>query len=123
MYCPNCGSEASTGATHCGSCGWELSRRSGGSRSAEASDASFAERAALRAYRLSIFGLIPLAGLALGPIAVVLGILARGHGRKDPAFTAHGPAAAAVVLGAVDAATNWLGVALIAWSLFPTAAS
>jgi hypothetical protein len=100
-----------------------LSRRSGGSRSAETPDASFAERAALRAYRLSIFGLIPLAGLVLGPIAVVLGLLARGYGRKDPAFTAHGPAVAAIVLGAADAATNWLGVGLIAWSLFPAAAS
>jgi hypothetical protein len=71
---------------------------------------------------LSIFGLIPVAGLVLGPIAVVLGFLARGYGRNDPHFTAQGPALAAIVLGAVDAATNGLGVGLIALSLFPTAA-
>ena len=78
-------------------------------------------RPALRAYRLSLYGLIPPAGLVLGPAAVVLGALAARKVRGDPTFTAQGPLLASVVLGLIDALTNWAGVILMAmglWSYF-----
>jgi hypothetical protein len=78
-------------------------------------------RPALRAYRLSLYGLIPVAGLVLGPVAVVLGALAARKARSDPTFTAQGPLLASVVIGTIDALTNWAGVILMAmglWSQF-----
>jgi hypothetical protein len=70
-------------------------------------------RPALRAYRLSVFSVLPGVGLFAGPLAVVLGLRARLRGRRDPLFTARGPAVAAVVLGALTAVTNWVGFALM----------
>ena len=120
MRCPACHTANAAAARRCASCAAPLPRRRG---PAPESDAPFADRAeasnraALRAYRLVLFGLIPLAGLVLGPAAVVLGGLARRRGRADPAFTAHGPAAAAVVLGAAVTLCNWAGLVLIALGL------
>jgi hypothetical protein len=110
MRCPACNADNAADARRCASCRAPLPRR----RSAAADGAAAADRAAVRAYRLSVWGLIPLAGLVLGPAAVVLGGLARRRGRADAAFTAHGPALAAVILGAVDTLCNWAGAALLA---------
>src|SRR5436305_15062518 len=41
---------------------------------------------AARAYRVSIYGLIPPLSLVLGPLAVLLGLRARRRGRRDPTF-------------------------------------
>jgi hypothetical protein len=96
-------------------------RRAGATPTAVPTFDAESNRPAMRAYRLSIIGLIPLAGLVLGPIALVLGILAARKGRDDPGFTAHGPARGAILFGAVDAVANWAGVTLMViglWSLF-----
>jgi hypothetical protein len=127
MRCPACGAENAADAGRCAACGAALARQPR-RRQTEESNTPFAERnaasdrVALWAYRLSLLGLIPPAGLVLGPIAVVLGALARRRARGDPAFTAYGPAAAAVVLGAVVAVTNWVGVALMVLGLCSAAA-
>jgi hypothetical protein len=122
MRCPACGAENGADAGRCAACGAALARqpRRGVAEKPETPSAergAASDRAARRAYRLSLLGLIPPAGLVLGPAAVVLGELARRRARGDPAFTAHGPAAAAVVLGAVVAVTNWVGVALMVFGL------
>jgi hypothetical protein len=75
-------------------------------------------RPALRAYRLSVIGLIPPAGMVLGPIAMALGLWAARKGRADPTFTAQGPALGAVFLGALDAVTHWAGVTLMVIGLW-----
>jgi hypothetical protein len=123
MRCPACRAENAADARRCAACGAALPRRPRRGGAAEGPDApapgrgEAGNRAARRAFRLVLFGLIPVAGLVLGPAAVVLGGLARRCGRADPAFTAHGPAAAAVVLGTVVTLCNWAGVVLLVLGL------
>jgi hypothetical protein len=73
-------------------------------------------RPALRAYRISLLGLIPVLGALLGPVAVLLGALTLWRRKAQPEFTAHGPALAAVVLGSLITLTNWAGLALVVLS-------
>ena len=123
MRCPACKAENADEAAACGTCGAPLTRRPRRRGVAEESDTPFSprteasNRAALRAYRLCVLGLVPGLGLALGPLAMVLGGLARARGRTDPDFTARGPALAAVLLGGLITLTNWLGLALMGWGL------
>lgn len=124
MRCPACHAVNPRDAERCASCGKAFPRKPARKRAAseepDAETAARAEesnRAALRAYRLSLYGLIPFAGLVLGPAALVLGVAAGRKGRRDPSFSAHGPVAAAVVLGTVDALTNWAGVVLMVLGL------
>jgi hypothetical protein len=70
-------------------------------------------RAAVRAYRMSVYGLIPGFGLLLGPIAVVLGLYVRWSGRGDPSFRGQSLANAAILLGGLLTVTTWLGLALM----------
>ncbi len=125
MRCPACQAENPRDAVQCVACNAALRRRPARRRSGDddppASPAVPSNRPALRAYRLSLFGLIPIAGLVLGPAAVVLGALAARKARGEPTFTAHGPLLASVVIGTIDALTNWAGVILMAlglWSYF-----
>jgi hypothetical protein len=74
-------------------------------------------RSAVRAYRVSTIGLIPGLGLFFGPAAVVLGLVARRRGRGDPDFKGANLAAAAILLGAALALTNWLGLTLMVLGL------
>jgi hypothetical protein len=123
MRCPSCNTENAPETSRCGSCGAALgparpkgARRRGPAEETDtpcSADAEGTNRAALRAYRVAVLGLVPGLGLLLGPLAVVLGTAARRRGRSDPDFTARSHAAASVVLGALTAATNWLGVALM----------
>jgi hypothetical protein len=68
---------------------------------------------AIRAYRLTIWGLIPVAGAILGPVGAILAWQAIRRSRYEPTFTAHGPARVAVWLGVALAVTNWAGLLLI----------
>jgi hypothetical protein len=68
---------------------------------------------ALRAFRLSQWSLIPGVGLVLGPVAIVLGLVAGHRGRNDPEYTFQAPTRAALVLGGLVSVTNWLGLVLI----------
>jgi hypothetical protein len=70
-------------------------------------------RAALRAYRLCLIGIIPGPGLLLGPVALVLGGLAWYRGKGDPGFTAINSARACVWLGLAIGLTNWIGLILM----------
>jgi hypothetical protein len=70
-------------------------------------------RPAIYAYRCAVYGLVPGLGLVLGPIALVWGWLAWRSGRKDPQFTAQGPALLAILLGALLTLSQWIGAVLI----------
>jgi hypothetical protein len=119
MRCPACNAENDREAASCAACGAALPRRPRRRGIAEESDTPFGSnveepnRPALRAYRLSVWGLIPLCGLVLGPVALVLGSRARARARTDPDFTAWGPVLASIVLGALVTVTNWVGVVLM----------
>ena len=72
---------------------------------------------ARKAYYFCLYGLIPLAGLILGPLAVVFGWSAwrqekakGGRGRAWPAFTI-------VLIGTAIMVTNWAGVAMMVYGL------
>src|SRR5947209_8439390 len=103
MRCPACNAENAREAARCASCAGPLAapRRKAPRRRAvaEENDTPFGapaegtNGAALRAYRVSVLGLVPGLGLLLGPAAVVLGGLARRRGKTDPDFTAHAHAA------------------------------
>jgi hypothetical protein len=127
MRCPACNVESSSSATTCGACGAGLTSANGApgprrrrqARRVEGVDSPFAGRAegpngpALRAYRLSVLGLVPGLGLVLGPVAALLGLVAGYRARSDPDFTGRPFARAAVVLGLLTGVTNWVGLALM----------
>jgi hypothetical protein len=69
-------------------------------------------RVARLAYLVAVAGLVPGLGLVLGPVAALLGLLARRR-RFDPAFAAHGPAKAGLALGILLTLTNWGGLVLM----------
>jgi hypothetical protein len=66
---------------------------------------------AARAYRLSLWSLIPGLGLLLGPIAVVLSCVALRGTANDAA--ARNQAKVGILLGSVVSLTQWLGIALM----------
>jgi hypothetical protein len=68
---------------------------------------------AIAAYRCALYGLIPLAGLVLGPVAVALGVLGLRHPAVDAKDRTHGFASAAVILGVLELLTNGIGLTLI----------
>ena len=119
MRCANCNNDNPRESVKCGRCGAILSRRIKRRAVAEDSDTPFGghverqNRAAVWAYRVAVLGLIPGLGLALGPLAVVWGMWAQWRGRREPEFTAYGPATAAVLLGLFITLTNWLGLTLM----------
>jgi hypothetical protein len=123
MRCPACNTENAATATKCTACGTPLARKSRRRGLSEetatplSSRADAHNRAALRAYRVCVAGLIPGSGLLLGPLAVLLGLLAERRGRNEPGFTAEVQARAAVLIGALIALTNWAGLALLILAL------
>ena len=58
--------------------------------------------AALAAYYCGIFGLIPILGFLLGPIAFILGIVGFMKARKSPQAHGTGHAIIGIVLGLID---------------------
>lgn len=58
--------------------------------------------AALAAYYCGVFGLIPVLGIFLAPIAFILGIIGFAKARKDPQARGTGHAIAGIVLGIID---------------------
>lgn len=57
---------------------------------------------ALAAYYCGVFGLIPILGFLLGPVALVLGIIGLVKKKKDPRVHGTGHAIAGIVLGIID---------------------
>ena len=117
MRCKACNAENEETAKRCAACGKRLGKPRRGlaveSATPFSPEAEARGRLALRAYRLSLFGLIPFVGLVLGPLAALLGAVAHQRGKKDPSFQARAPALAAIVLGLLITVTNWFGVMLM----------
>lgn len=67
---------------------------------------------ALAAYYCGVFGLIPVAGFVLGPVALILGILGLLRVRRDPRAHGTGHAIAGIVLGLIDPVL-WVVIILI----------
>ena len=66
------------------------------------------------AYRCAIYGLIPVAGLFLGPAAIVLGFIGLLRQPTDPKKAyGIGPARAAILLGTLELITNGVGLTFI----------
>jgi hypothetical protein len=120
MRCPACGTENSAEAKRCTACGERMARRPRRREPADENDSPFGRRPtpALRAYRCAVYSLIPLAGLLLGPAAIVLAALAWRAGRRDPEARGNGYVVIALVLGAVTLLCNGLGLALMVRGLF-----
>ena len=57
---------------------------------------------ALAAYYCGVFGLIPVLGFILGPIAFILGIIGLVKKKKNPKVHGTGHAIAGIVLGMID---------------------
>jgi hypothetical protein len=119
MLCPSCETQNPDDAVKCAACGKPLpgrKRRRPSSDEPEATVDPKAEecnRAGQRAYRACVVGILPGAGLVLGPVAILLGIIAAIRGNGVPGFTAKGLAVLSVLLGAVITACQWTGVVLM----------
>jgi uncharacterized protein YqgC (DUF456 family) len=58
--------------------------------------------AALAAYYIGVFGLIPILGFVFGPLAIILGVIGLVKARKNPQAHGTGHAIAGIVLGVID---------------------
>ena len=58
------------------------------------------------AYICAIFGLIPIAGLVLGPFATLLGWIGYRRAKTDPASDGLGHSVVSIVLGVLEFLTN-----------------
>ena len=127
MDCPACHTENAASSATCTTCGRSLSangtRDNGAVRSRrsdarrrkiEASEAAAVDSpnpAAWRAYRVSLWSVVPGFGLLLGPAAMVLGLLAVRAAGDD--LSASNRSKAAVIFGAGSTLTQWLGLILL----------
>ena len=57
---------------------------------------------ALAAYYLGVFGLIPVLGFVLGPLAFIFGVVGLVKARKNPKAHGTGHAIAGMILGIID---------------------
>jgi hypothetical protein len=125
MDCPACHAENSSQAATCATCGRSLradgeraSRRSGSRRrTSEAAEAAVVDTnnpSAWRAYRVSLWSVVPGLGLLLGPVATILACQAVRDAGDD--LSASNRAKAAIVFGAGSTLTQWLGVMLMYFS-------
>lgn len=118
MRCGTCGKDNPIRITRCQTCGDTISQRS---RRAPASASgrddgwSFSptNSSGAEAYRYSLYGLIPLVGLVLGPMALLHGIRGLRLGRADSAARDTSQAMAGVLLGTFELLTNGIGLVLL----------
>ena len=68
---------------------------------------------AARAYSWSIYSMVPVLGLLLGPLSIVLGWLALRRGRSIPEFRGKALCVAAMIIGTLVALTQWAGLWLM----------
>jgi hypothetical protein len=122
MNCPACQAVNNSEATTCTTCGLTLRdngdrptrRSSSRRRNGEAAEAAVTDTnnpAAWRAYRVSLWSIVPGLGLLLGPVATLLGCRAVRDAGDD--LSASNRAKAAIVFGAGSTLTQWLGITLI----------
>src|SRR5262249_31152071 len=69
---------------------------------------------ALAAYYCGVFGLIPLAGNGLAPLALVLGVLGLRYVRNHPTAKGTAHAIVGIVLGVLETLFYWGVVAFVA---------
>jgi hypothetical protein len=119
MRCPSCNADNPPKAVTCEKCGAGLPRKPRKRSVVDQIDSPFGpvgdgpNRRALMAYRWGIVSLIPLIGLFAGPFALALGVTAWLRDRQHDGFSAWGPLNASMLLGAVAALTNWIGLTLM----------
>jgi hypothetical protein len=68
---------------------------------------------ALTAYYLGVFGLIPCVGLALGPAALICGIIGVRRARENPRARGVGHAVTGIVLGTLTCLANYGAVLFV----------
>src|SRR5262249_37555390 len=120
---PGCSADNKEGAKTCAACGAELkpSRpgRLGRNRGRSGPNGPLTlltqanHRAASRAYGIALAAMIPGLGLILGPLAVILGLIARRRALNDPDFHLKGPLCASLIFGAATTACNWIGFGMM----------
>lgn len=133
-YCPNCGyALQGLAADRCPECGARLpadlvadakaSLSEGGATPEEAEAAPqtgfrrlvpLRNRHALMSYYLAVVSLIPIAGIVLGPAAVVYGIEGLTHARQHPSHGGRTHAWTGIALGGVTTLVNMSG-----WCILP----
>jgi hypothetical protein len=122
MNCLFCHAENTPEAVACATCGRSLranddrpGRRSNSRRrngdAAEAAVTDTNNPSAWRAYRVSLWSVLPGFGLLLGPVATVMGYWAVRDASDD--LSASNRAKAAILFGAGSTLTQWLGITLI----------
>ncbi len=70
--------------------------------------------AAARAYVCALLGLIPVAGILLGPVALLFGWIGWRRYRANPDILGGGHALTGLILGPLELLVQLLGLALIA---------
>jgi hypothetical protein len=119
MRCAACGADNPEEAKRCAACGERTGRKPRRRESVDDNRGPFnggsdaPPSLGLRAYRCAIYGLIPFVGLALGPAAIVLALLAWREGRRDPAAKGNGYVGFTLLLGSVILLCNAAGLVLI----------
>ena len=68
---------------------------------------------ALGAYYCGVFGLIPILGIILAPIALVLGILGLRYSRRNPKARGAGHAITGIILGSLSTVGH-IGIGVLA---------
>src|SRR5262249_32102678 len=121
--CPACGAENSEQSKRCATCGERTTRKPRRREPPVDTDTPFARGGevppsmAVRAYRYGVYSLIPLAGLVLGPVAIVLAVRAWRGARRDPEARSNGYARVALLLGIATLVCNAVGIALMVMAL------
>lgn len=115
IYCPKCGQQNGENNYQCTRCGYVLHGPARPQFLVEEDGTMgglipYKNQAALWAYYLGIFSLIPCAGIPLGIAAAILGIKGLKHAEAHPEAKGKGHAWTGIILGGACAALNVLGI-------------
>jgi ribosomal protein L40E len=123
VLCPSCKAENAADARRCSACGSKLDRPRRRKRGAEDDAGStLGGRTAIAAFRCTLVGLVPGLGLVLGPIGVVLALVAYRLEQGGPSRKGIHPALGVLALAAGVLVTSWVGVLLMIYGLTSAAA-
>ncbi len=117
MRCPACATDNAKEATACGSCGKKLVRR----RRRHDDPAVYClapsplpdNPPAVAAYRCAVWGMIPIAGLILGPAALGFGVAGYRRAKTEGESRGIGHALTGIILGSLELISNVVGLFLI----------
>jgi hypothetical protein len=113
MRCPTCEEENDDQERQCKKCGSRLPRPSRRREIQSVPNSWVGNRLDDRAFRLAIWGLIPPAGIVLGPLSVTLGVLSIRRARAA-GETGYTPAMmASLAIGGMSMLCSWLGLSLM----------